>query len=187
MPHCEPMGIDVSLFAGDINDADADFGVVPVDARLRCDRNAARTVIAACDAGVADGLRRMAEAIPTGVAPGAVIIVPALGHRRFQALALVVLFDNRAEVEAKKVEPDDERIALAARALWRVLDEDGAGSVALTSLAGRIVDAGEAAATTVRMNPGTTTRQVIFVERDPIFRSDVNAAIESIGVSVRST
>ena len=49
-----------------------------------------------------------------------------------------------------------------------------------------VVDSGEAAAVMARLfaADATASRRVQFVERDPVLRRDVRAAIESLGVEV---
>jgi hypothetical protein len=180
------MSIEVSVFGGDINDVDADIVAVPIDARLKGDRSVVKAVIGACASAVGASLQRLAAAIPTGVAPGAVVLLPADGHKRFRLIALVVLFDNRDGAMAQAVEPDDDRIARCSTALWKVLNGHDDGVVALVPFGGRTGDAGEAAATCVRAYvEGAAVRQAVFVERDDVTRADVCAAVESIGVPVR--
>lgn len=184
------MNIEVS--GVDINDVDADIVALPIDSRLLGDRRPVQAVLAGCAPAVRDSLSRLAAVIPTGIAPGAVIVFPAQGHKRFKVVLLVVLFDNRdAKATTAVVEPDEARIQMAAAALWRTLagvPDARDGRLALVSFAGRTGDAGEAAATVVRAfqaaSKPTESRSIVFVEHDPIYCGDVRAALVSIGIDL---
>ncbi len=183
---------NIEVSGADINDVDADIVALPIDSRLLGDRRPVLAVLAACAPAVRDSLTRLAAAIPTGIAPGAVVVLPALGHKRFKLMLLVVLFDNRdAQATSALVEPDEARIQTAAAALWRTLTQvpdAHDGHLALVSFAGRTGDAGEAAATVVRAfqtaSTGPLSRHITFVERDQIYYRDVRAALISIGVEL---
>ncbi|MDP2343503.1 MAG: hypothetical protein Q8O67_21265 [Deltaproteobacteria bacterium] len=179
----------VEVSGVDVNDVDADVVAIPIDARLTGERRVVQAVLGACAPALRNSLARLAAAIPTGIAPGAVVVMPAEGHRRFKVILFVVLFDNREpDATAAVVEPDEARIELAAAALWKTLEEHHDGSLALVPFAGRLGDTGEAAASVTRvfasLSVATNTRRVIFVERDPILRRDIRTSLESIGIPV---
>ena len=181
--------MQVEVTGADINDVDADVVAVPLDARLTGERRVVQALLAGCGPTVRQSLGRLAAAIPTGIAPGAVIVMPAEGHRRFKLLLFAVLFDNRdPKASVAVVEPDEARLELVSQALWRTLQEHHDGSLALVPFAGRLGDVGEAAATAVRsfasLSESDARRRVIFVERDPILRRDIRTSVQSIGVAV---
>lgn len=176
----------VIVSGADINDADADAAVLPIDSRFQASRLVTSAVVGACDMSVRQSLDRLAAVLPTGIAPGAVVALPAVGHRRFTSLFLVVVFDNRVDGGTHLLEPDDARLEGAVTALGATLAEHGLASVAVAPLGGRALDAGEVGATVARIltaapnGPGT----IIFVEKDDVARANIGAAIESIGVDV---
>jgi hypothetical protein len=176
----------VIVSGADINDADADAVVLPIDSRFQASRLVTRAVIGACDSSVRQSLDRLAAVLPTGIAPGAVVAMPAPGHRRFTSLFLVVMFDNRVDGATHVLEPDDARLEGAVAALGVTLSEHGLASVAVAPLGGRALDAGEVGATVARIltaapnAPGT----FVFVEKDDDARANIGAAIESIGIDV---
>lgn len=180
--------MQVEVTDQDMNAVDADVVAVPIDARLRGDRHVVQALLGACAPSVGQSLARLAAAIPTGIAPGAVVVMPAEGHARFRLICFAVLFDNRdPKAPARVVEPDEARIEVVSAALWRTVVEHHDGTLALVAFAGRLGDTGEAAASTTRIFTtlaGDDARRVIFIERDPILRRDIRAGIESIGVSV---
>lgn len=172
----------VTVTGSDVNAITADAVVVPIDASLGATRPLLRAVLSACDVSVTESLTRLASVAPLGLAPGTLLRLPAVGHPHVAQLVLLVLFDGRAGAVA---EPDEARIEHAAEVLARALQTLALDRVVMTNLAGRVLDAGEVAATIAvavqRTAPATT---LIFCDTDAVVRHDMGAAIESLGIDV---
>ncbi len=177
-------GVDV-VVRGDVNGVAADAIVVPVDAALACDRALAKAVFGACDATVGDSIERLRHVTLTGLAPGTILALPAVGHPHVAQLLVLVMFDNRDDGATHRLEPDDDRVAGAADVLAHQLKALGLKRVVVPAISGRVVDAGEAAATIVAACTAVLADvTLVFVDVDAVQRHNMGAAIESLGVDV---